>query len=128
MLVIKAELIMFEECKHLASLDFCSEYYQYPLHPSLNEASGLVTQQGAFILTLALHGLKDAVPCFQLSIRTSFYSINDGFMTWIDSFIQRARSEDKLLHQLNEFFGTCARYNLIQSVKTCGSYSIMVKV
>lgn len=125
--VIEAELSDFKDSKHFASLDFCSGYWQCPLHPSSYEACGIIAPQGTFISTRVLHGLKNAAAYFQSTIPPLFQNLKNAVKAWIDDFIIHSKSENELLQHLCEFFETCAKHNLFLSAKKCEFYTKKVR-
>lgn len=126
--LIEAELSDFKESKHFASLDVCSGYWQSPLDPSSYDSCGIIiAPQGTFASTRVLNGLRNAAAYFQLKLPPFFDSLKDAMTAWIDDSIIHATTEAKLLNNLEHFFATCGKYNLLLSAKKCEFYTKKVK-
>lgn len=124
---IEAEIQDFAGNTHFASLDFCSGYWQLPLHPDSYDACRVVCPIGTYSSTRVLQGLKVATPYFQSTVEPLFSSLRDNMKAWLDDFNIFCKSEQELLSYLAEFFRICKTHNLYLSAKKCHFFAKEIK-
>lgn len=124
--MIEAELGDLNNSKRFVSLDFCSGYC-YPVHLCSYNPCRITDNQGAFISTCVIHELKNAAPFFQSTIPPLIYSSKIAVKARIGGFVIYVESEDDLLYHLDEFFTTCAKFNLILFAREFELYAKKVK-
>lgn len=121
--VTEAVLSDLIEIKHLASLDFCSEYRQCPLHSRFYEACRIKAPQGTFMSIWTQQELNNVLAYSHPASLPLFHNLKDTFKACSDHLTLHWNLEDRLLNNLREVFEINARYNLIKLVKKCEFYS-----
>lgn len=113
---IEAELNDARGAKAFASIDFCSGYWQAPLHTESQPLFAFMTPHGVVMPTRTTQGGTNSAPNFQEKVADCFSELQDNFKAWIDDFIIFATSEEHLLEILRRFFEICRSRNLVVSL------------
>ena len=113
---IEAELADARGAKAFAAIDFCSGYWQAPLHPDSQPLFAFMTPEGVVMPTRTTQGGTNSAANFQEKVAECFAELRENFKAWIDDFIIFAKDEKHLLHILRRFFEICRSRNLIVSL------------
>lgn len=124
---IESEIQDFRGSKFFAVLDFCSGYWQMPLHPDSYEACGVVCPSGTYSSTRVLQGLKVATAYFQSTVEPLFSELRNNMKAWLDDFNLHANKESELLSYLRRFFAICKEVGLYLSAKKCRFFAKEIK-
>ena len=124
---LDSEVQDFAGSSCFASLDFCSGYWQLPIHPDSYTACGIVCPQGTYSSTRVLQGLKNATAFFQSSVEPLFAEMRAKMKAWLDDFNLYAINEAELLELLEQFFSICKAHNLYLSARKCVFFAKEIK-
>lgn len=124
---IESELQDFSGSNCFASLDFCSGYWQLPVHPNSYDDCGVVCPQGTFSSTRVLQGLTNSVAHFQSNIEPLFSELKPNMKAWVDDFNLHDKNEEELLNKIEKFLYICAKHNLYLSAKKCVFFTSSIK-
>ena len=115
-----------------AGIDFCSGYWQLPLHPESQHLHAFMTPNGVVQPTRTTQGGCNSAANFQASVEPCFASIRKHILAWLDDFAIHGKTELELLEVLQAFFDICRDRNLIvslpkstlfaKSIRWCGRY------
>lgn len=124
---IDSEVQDFADSECFAVLDFCSGYWQLPVHPDSYDACRIVCPDGVYSSTRALPGLTNATCYFQSTVEPLFHELRANMKAWLDDFNLHAAREDHLLRLLDKFFTICAERNLFLSARKCQFFAREIK-
>lgn len=110
-----------------ACLEFCSGYWQLPLHPDSFSACGFICPDGVYSSTRVLQGLTNATAHFQSKVEPFFAELIANMKAWLDDFNLHSRDERTILALLERFFEICSEHNLILSAKKCVFFTNEIK-
>ena len=113
---IEAELSDARGAKAFASIDFCSGYWQAPLHEDSQPLFAFMTPDGVVMPTRTTQGGTNSAANFQEKVAECFSELRDNFKAWIDDFMIFAEDEKHLLRVLRRFFEICRKRRLIVSL------------
>lgn len=119
---IEAELADTRGSKAFAGIDFCSGYWQVPLHPDSQPLFAFSTPDGVVMPTRTTQGGCNSAANFQEKVEQCFTELKENFKAWIDDFMLFAPSEDDLLRILRRFFEICRKRRLIVSLPKSDFY------
>lgn len=100
---INSECTDFSGSKFFASIDFCSGYWQLPLHENSQDDFSFITHEGIFSPTRTAQGAKNSSSNFQSRVEPCFAKLRDNFKAWQDDFVLHESSEEALLDVLQLF-------------------------
>jgi Reverse transcriptase (RNA-dependent DNA polymerase) len=95
-----------------ATLDFCQDYWQIPLHKDSQDWQSFITPGGVYTPTRELDGTKNATQYLQSVLVVMMDDIKSSIKVWLDDCLCHTKTEDDLLAALNFFFEQCQRYVL----------------
>lgn len=124
---LDAELQDFAGSTCFASLDFCSGYWQLPMHQDSYNACGVICPNGTYSSTRVLQGLTNAVSYFQSTVEPLFAELRGNMKAWLDDFNLHGKTEVELLSRLCRFFEICQKYNLFLSAKKSNFFAREIK-
>lgn len=124
---LDSEVQDFANSKFFATLDFCSGYWQLPVHPDSYSACAIVCPNGTYSSTRALPGLTTATSYFQSTIEPLFQELRPNMKAWLDDFNLHTQSEAELLRCLRRFFEICKERNLFLSARKCKFFAREIK-
>ena len=110
---IDSEAQDFAGSKCFAVLDFCSGYWQLPVHSDSYGSCGIVCPNGVYSSTRVLPGLTNETCYFQSNVEPLFHEISGHMKAWLDDFKLHAANEADLLMFLGKLFTVCAERNLL---------------
>ena len=84
---IASELSDARCCNTFAAIDFCSEYWQAPLHPESQPLFAFMTLEGVVILIRTTQGKTNSAANFQENVEDCFNELRQNFKAWLDDFI-----------------------------------------
>ena len=113
---IESELADARDARAFAAIDFCSGYWQAPLHPDSQPLFAFMTPDGVVMPTRTTQGGTNSAANFQEKLAECFEELRENFKAWIDDFIIFAKYEGRLLRMLRRFFEICRTRNLIVSL------------
>lgn len=119
---IEVELADVKGSTAFASIDFCSGYWQAPLHPDSQPLFSFMTPNGVVMPTRTTQGGTNSAANFQEKVSECFAELREDFKAWIDDFMIYARDEAHLLRILRTFFKICRKHRLIVSLPKSDFY------
>jgi len=127
---LESECVDFAGSTCFASIDFCSGYWQLPLHKDSQSALSFITHEGVWQPTRTPQGAKNSACNFQSRVEPCFIAIRKHVKAWQDDFILHHKDENGLMDTLRCFLQICRDRNLkisatkstlfTSSVKWCG--------
>lgn len=99
-----------------ANIDYCSSYWQSPLHPDSQALYAFMTRFGVFMPTRTPQGGFHYAANFQEKVEPFFAEFRDNMKAWLDDFLLFAASESNLLRILQTFFSICRTRRLVVSL------------
>ena len=124
---IDSECTDFSGSKFFASMDFCSGFWQLPLHEESQKLLSFITNEGIFCPTRTAQGAKNSSINFQSRVEPCFATLRDHLKAWQDDFILHESTEDKLLDIMQKFFDICRSRHLKVSAVKSELFSTSVK-
>jgi len=91
---IEAELADARGAKSFASIDFCSGYWQAPLHEDSQPLFAFMTPDGVVMPTRTTQGGTNSAANFQEKVEKCFEELRENFKSWIDDYILWMMDED----------------------------------
>lgn len=119
---IEAELADTRGSTAFAGIDFCSGYWQAPLHPESQPLFAFSTPDGVVMPTRTTQGGCNSAANFQEKVEQCFTELKDHLKAWIDDFMLFAPTEEDLLRILRRFFEICRKRRLIVSLPKSDFY------
>lgn len=119
---IDAELSDARGAAAFAGIDFCSGYWQAPLHPDSQPLFAFMTPDGVVMPTRTTQGGCNSTANFQEKIEQCFMELRENFKAWLDDFMLFAKNEDQMLKILRRFFEICRNRRLIVSLPKSDFY------
>jgi len=119
---IDAELSDTRGATAFAGIDFCSGYWQAPLHPDSQPLFAFMTPDGVVMPTRTTQGGCNSAANFQEKVEQCFAELRENFKAWLDDFMLFARDEQQMLQILRLFFEICRKRNLIVSLPKSDFY------
>ena len=113
---IEAELSDVRGATAFAGIDFCSGYWQLPLHPESQPLFAFMTPDGVVMPTRTRQGGCNSAANFQEKVEQCFIELKENLKAWLDDFMLYARDEEHLLCLLRRFFEICRTRRLIVSL------------
>ena len=113
---IEAELHDTRHATVFCLIDFCSGYWQAPLHPDSQRLFAFMTPEGVVMPTRTPQGGCNSAANFPEKIGECFSELRDHIKAWIDDYMLFARDENELLKILRRFFEICRERNLFISL------------
>lgn len=113
---IEAELADARGSTAFASIDFCSGYWQAPLHPDSQPLFAFLTPHGVVMPTRTTQGGTNSAGNFQEKLADCFVELQDNFKAWLDDFMLFAEDEAHLFKLLHRFLEICRFRNLFVSL------------
>lgn len=99
-----------------AIVDFCSSYWQLPLHKDSQALHAFMTPDGVMQPTRTTQGGCNSAANFQACVEPCFGQLRGNLLAWLDDFALYAPSEERLLDILDKFLQICSTYNLVISL------------
>lgn len=119
---IDAELSDARVATAFAGIDFCSGYWQAPLHPDSQPFFAFMTPDGVVMPIRTTQGGCNSTANFQEKVEQCFMELRDNFKAWIDDFMLFANDEAQMLKILHRFFQICRKRRLIVSLPKSDFY------
>ena len=119
---IEAELADARGARAFSSIDFCSGYWQAPLHPDSQPLFSFMTPNGVVMPTRTTQGGTNSAANFQEKVAECFTELRENFKAWIDDFMIFAKDEVHLLGILRKFFSICRKRRLVVSLPKSDFY------
>ena len=104
---VDAEASDFAGSVSYAVIDFCSGYWQLPLHPDSQNYHSFILPTGTYSPTRTIQGATNSASNFQSKVEPCFAELRDNFKAWIDDFVLHAGTEKKLLKVIDRFLDIC---------------------
>lgn len=113
---IDAELVDARGAKTFAAINFCSGYWQAPLHPESQPLFAFMTPDGVVMPTRTTQGGTNSAANFQEKVSECFEELHENLKAWIDDFMIFAKDEEHTLSILRQFFQICRKRRLVVSL------------
>lgn len=124
---IDAVLTELQGARAFANIDFCSGYWQLPLHEDSQHLFSFMTTNGVVQPTRTTQGGCNSAPNFQACVEPCFQQLRKHILAWLDDFIVHEVEEEKLLNVLEVFFAICVERNLVISIAKSRFFTRTVK-
>jgi len=124
---IDAVLADVRGSKVFASIDFCSGYWQLPLHPESQHLHAFMTTDGVVQPTRTAQGGCNSAQNFQACVEPCFATLRAALLAWLDDFAMHSADEDSHLDHLEKFFQICVQYNLVISITKSKFFALLIK-
>lgn len=109
---IDSEVQDFASGKGFAVVDFCSGYWQLPVHTGSYSSCGIFFLNGVYSSTRVLPGLTNTTCYFHSMVEPFFHELHEHMKAWLDDFNVHAATEAHLLMCFDKFFIVCGERNL----------------
>ena len=119
---IEFELPDIGGSKALTGIDFCSSYWQAPLHPDSQTLIALSTPNGIVMPTRTTQGGCNSAANFQEKFDQCFTEIKEILKAWIEDFMLFTTNDSHLLRLHRRFFEICRDRRLIISLPKSDFY------
>jgi len=86
------------------AIDFCSGYWQAPLHPDSQPLFAFMTPDGVVMPTRTTQGGTNSAANFQEKVAQCFEELKENFKAWIDDYILWMMDEEHHIQILRRFF------------------------
>lgn len=106
-----------------AIVDFCSSYWQLPLHKDSQALHAFMTPDGVMQPTRTTQGGCNSAANFQACVEPLFGALRGNLLAWLDYFALFAKSEGTLLDILEEFLHICTTHHLVVSLAKSTFYA-----
>lgn len=117
---IESELQDLRGSTSFASIDFCSGYWQLPLHEDSQPSYAFMAPNGVVQPTRTTQGGCNSAANFQEKVEPCFKDIRDKLKAWLDDFLIHSKDIKEHLQTLRKFFQICRNNNLFVSLlKSC---------
>jgi hypothetical protein len=87
-----------------ATLDFCQDYWQIPLHKYSQDCQLFITPDGVYTPTRVLYETRNATQHLQSVLVFMMDDIKSNIKVWLDDCLFHTKTEDELFETLNFFF------------------------
>lgn len=116
---IESELQDVAGSAYYAKMDFCSGYWELPLHEDSQDALSFMTPSGLWKPLQTTQRAKKSAPNFQSKVEPCFAELRRSLMAWLDDFLLHSKTEKSLLALLEQFFAICRKRRLKLSARKC---------
>jgi hypothetical protein len=110
-----------------ATLDFCQEYWQKPLHKDSQDCQSFITPDGVYTPTRILHGTRNATQHLQSVLVVMMNDIKSNIKVWLDDCLLHTTTEDDVLATLKFFFKQCREHGLKLHASKCVLFATKVR-
>lgn len=119
---VEAELPDTRGSKAFPGIDFCSDYWQAPLHPESQPIFAFSTPDGIVMPTRTTQGGCNSAANFQQKVEQCFSELKQYLKDWIDDFKLFTPSESEVLRILRRFFEISRKRRLVVSLPKSDFY------
>lgn len=99
-----------------ATMDFCSGYWQLPLHEDSQHLHAFMTPDGVMQPTRTTQGGCNSAANFQACVEPCFSELRENLLAWLDDFALHGRTETDVMNTIARFLAICRQHNLVISL------------